>query len=221
MWKDNETELDFLDYDYLINVLKDTITDDNLLPASIGVSGDWGSGKSSLMYMCKKRLEKEDEKIKCLVFNGWLFESYDDAKSAILGSILDEIAKQKRMSSKAKSILKGLYDSVDKFKLVRKGVKAGADLLLTGSLGTLADITINSVLKQISDQADDIDWDEIKAAINDELNNKELREDIRKFQQEFEKLLEATKLLRVVYFKGFIRISQMKMKIMLYRVLVG
>ena len=36
MWKDNETELDFLDYDYLINVLKDTITDDNLLPASIG-----------------------------------------------------------------------------------------------------------------------------------------------------------------------------------------
>lgn len=193
MWKDNETELDFLDYDYLINVLKDTITDDNLLPASIGVYGDWGSGKSSLMYMCKKRLEEEDEKIKCLVFNGWLFESYDDAKSAILGTILDEIAKQKRMSSKAKSILKGLYDSVDKFKLVRKGIKMGADLLLTGGLGTLADITINSVLKQISDQADDINLDEVRSAINDELNNKELREDIRKFQQEFEKLLEDRK----------------------------
>lgn len=200
MWKDNETELDFLDYDYLINVLKDTITDDNLLPASIGVYGDWGSGKSSLMYMCKKRLEEEDEKIKCLVFNGWLFESYDDAKSAILGSILDEIAKQKRMSSKAKGILKGLYDSIDKFKLVRKGVKIGADLLLTGGLGTLADITINSVLKQISDQADDIDLDEIKVAINDELSNKEFREDIRKFQQEFEKLLEATKISRLVVF---------------------
>lgn len=200
MWKDNETELDFLDYDYLINVLKDTITDDNLLPASIGVYGDWGSGKSSLMYMCKKRLEEEDEKIKCLVFNGWLFESYDDAKSAILGTILDEIAKQKRMSSKAKSILKGLYDSVDKFKLVRKGIKMGADLLLTGGLGTLADITINSVLKQISDQADDINLDEVRSAINDELNNKELREDIRKFQQEFEKLLEATKISRLVVF---------------------
>lgn len=57
MWKDSETELDFLDYDYLINVLKDIIINDDLLPASIGVYGGWGSGKSSLMYMCKNRLE--------------------------------------------------------------------------------------------------------------------------------------------------------------------
>ena len=53
MWKDSETELDFLDYDYLIQMLQSIITDDSLLPASIGVYGDWGSGKSSLMYMKK------------------------------------------------------------------------------------------------------------------------------------------------------------------------
>lgn len=80
MWKDSETELDFLDYDYLIQTLQSIITDDSLLPASIGVYGDWGSGKSSLMYMCKERLIREDKKIKCLVFNGWLFENYEDAK---------------------------------------------------------------------------------------------------------------------------------------------
>lgn len=200
MWKDSETELDFLDYDYLINVLKDTITDDKLLPASIGVYGDWGSGKSSLMYMCKKRLEQEDKKIKCLMFNGWLFESYEDAKSAILGSILDEISKQKQLTKKAKSILKGLYESIDKFKLVRNGIKIGADLFLTGGLGTIADITINSVLNQVSDNIDSVDVTEIKEAIKDELNNKELREDIRKFQQEFENLLVATKISRLVVF---------------------
>ena len=49
MWKDSETELDFLDYDYLIQTLQSIITDDSLLPASVGVYGDWGSGKSSLM----------------------------------------------------------------------------------------------------------------------------------------------------------------------------
>ncbi|MGJ0847310.1 KAP family P-loop NTPase fold protein [Tissierella praeacuta] len=200
MWKDSETELDFLDYDYLINVLKDTITNDKLLPASIGVYGDWGSGKSSLMYMCKKRLEQEDKKIKCLMFNGWLFESYEDAKSAILGSILDEISKQKQLTKKAKSILKGLYESIDKFKLVRNGIKIGADLFLTGGLGTIADITINSVLNQVSDNIDSVDVTEIKEAIKDELNNKELREDIRKFQQEFENLLVATKISRLVVF---------------------
>lgn len=47
------------------------------------------------MYMCKERLTREDEKIKCLVFNGWLFENYEDAKTAILGTILDEIEEKK------------------------------------------------------------------------------------------------------------------------------
>ena len=37
MWKDSETELDFLDYDYLIQTVQSIITDDTLLPASIGV----------------------------------------------------------------------------------------------------------------------------------------------------------------------------------------
>ena len=200
MWKDSETELDFLDYDYLISVLKDTIMEDKLLPASIGIYGDWGSGKSSLMYMCKKRLEQDDKKIKCLVFNGWLFESYDDAKSAILGSILDEISKQKGLSQKAKNVLKALYKSVDKFKLIKKGIKTGADLFLTGGIGIISDMAIDSVVKQLQGKGEEVDASAIKTAIDDELNNKELREDIRKFQQEFEKLLEATKISRLVVF---------------------
>ena len=134
MWKDSETEVDFLDFEYLISILKDLIYDDKLLPASIGVYGDWGSGKSSLMYMCKKQLEAEDPKIKCLVFNGWLFEDYDDAKTAILGTILDEIGKKKRLTKKAKDMLDGLNNSVDKFKLLQSGLKYGIDFLLTGGI---------------------------------------------------------------------------------------
>ena len=56
MWKDSETEIDYLDYEYMVNILADIICDDSLLPASIGVYGDWGSGKSSLMHMCIKKL---------------------------------------------------------------------------------------------------------------------------------------------------------------------
>lgn len=108
MWKDSETELDFLDYDYLIRTVESIVTNDSLLPASIGVYGDWGSGKSSLMYMCKERLEKSDKKIKCLVFNGWLFENYEDAKTAILGTILDEISKS-FIASNVSSMVSGLH----------------------------------------------------------------------------------------------------------------
>ncbi|WP_219726698.1 P-loop NTPase fold protein [Megasphaera hutchinsoni] len=142
MWKDSETEFDFLVYDYLIQTLQSIITDDSLLPASIGVYGDWGSGKSSLMYMCKERLIKEDEKIKCLVSNGWLVENYEDAKTAILGTILDEISKETHLTKKAQEIIKWLYKSVDKFKLVKGALKYETDFLVTGGIGSLLGITM-------------------------------------------------------------------------------
>ena len=200
MWKDSETELDFLDYDYLIQTLQSIITDDSLLPASIGVYGDWGSGKSSLMYMCKERLIKGDEKIKCLVFNGWLFENYEDAKTAILGTILDEISKETHLTKKAQEIIKGLYKSVDKFKLVKGALKYGTDFLVIGGIGSLLDITMNQVLKYGQEKIEVTDLEKIKSNIESELNNKELREDIRKFQKAFASLLEETKISRLVVF---------------------
>ena len=200
MWKDSETELDFLDFDYLISVLSDTISEDKLLPASIGVYGDWGSGKSSLMYMCKRQLEEADKNAKCLVFNGWLFEGYDDAKSAIMGSILDSIEENRELTDTAKTIIKGLYVSIDKFKLLRTGLKFGADFFLTGGLGTLADMTLKSVAKNVSTKVDGIKADDIKTKITDKLNNKELRNDIKKFQKKFAELLDESKISRLVIF---------------------
>lgn len=200
MWKDSETELDFLDYDYLIQTVQNIIMDDNLLPASIGVYGDWGSGKSSLMYMCKDRLTKEDENIKCLVFNGWLFENYEDAKTAILGTILDEISKEESLSQKAKDIINGLYKSIDKFKLVKGALKYGADFFLTGGMSSLLSVTVSQFFKSFQENVDKSDFEDIRSNISDELNNKELREDIRKFQKEFATLLEESKINRLVVF---------------------
>ena len=68
MWKDCETELDYLDFDYLVNVLNSVLRDDLLLPPSVGIYGDWGSGKSSLLKMSSKALN-EDEGTLCLFFN--------------------------------------------------------------------------------------------------------------------------------------------------------
>lgn len=200
MWKDSETEIDYLDYDYLVKCIEDIILDDDLLPASIGVYGDWGSGKSSLMHMCKKKLEANDKQIKCLLFNGWLFENYEDAKTAMLGNILDEIGKNKDLPTKAKEILTGLYKSVDKLKLAKNVTKAGMDFFLTGGIGTITDITLNQIKSKISGVQPDIDIEKIYDSVKDELDNKEFREDIRSFQSNFEKLLDESKISRLVIF---------------------
>lgn len=49
MWKDSESNIDYIDFEYIADLVNEIVTDDSLLPASIGVYGDWGSGKSSIM----------------------------------------------------------------------------------------------------------------------------------------------------------------------------
>lgn len=199
MWRDSETELDFLDFDYLINILKDTIDNEELLPASIGVYGDWGSGKSSLIKMSMNLLEQEEDSV-CLVFNGWLFEGYDDAKTALMGSILDIIQEKRTFTDKAKACISGLYKSVDKLKLLKSSLKFGADLFLTGGIGTITDITLSSMASKISEKADGLELEKIKEQIENELNNKTIRNDIKEFQKNFDSLLKETNIKRLVVF---------------------
>lgn len=199
MWKDSETNKDLLDFDYLIGVTKNIITNDELSPSSIGVYGDWGSGKSSLIEMTLNELSKDEDYL-CLKFNGWLFEGYEDAKTALIGTILDEINKEKTLTAKAKDIITRLYKNIDFFKLASKGVKYGLDFLITGGIGTIADITLQSVVGKTKEKASDISEDEIKDILSNAFSSSEIRNNLKSFQKDFAELLDRTKIKRLVVF---------------------
>ncbi len=199
MWKDSETNIDLLDFDYLIGVTKNIITNDELSPSSIGVYGDWGSGKSSLIEMTLKDLEGEDGYL-CLKFNGWLFEGYEDAKTALIGTILDEINKRKEPKGKAKEAIERLYKNIDFFKLASKGAKYGLDFLLTGGVGTVADITMQSIASKVKDKAGEVSADDIKGVLTKTLKSDEIRKSLKSFNEDFSDLLKKTNVKRLVVF---------------------
>lgn len=99
MWSDNETTQDLLGYQVHADLLKKIILNDAMLPISIGVFGNWGSGKSSLMLLlqqslqeCEKSQQNEHHKIILQVyFNSWQFESYDSTKLTMIESILEAL----------------------------------------------------------------------------------------------------------------------------------
>lgn len=101
MWSDNETTQDLLGYQVHADLLKKIILNDAMLPISIGVFGNWGSGKSSLMLLLQQSLQEWEEAqqneqhsiILQVYFNSWQFESYDSTKLTMIESILEALDK--------------------------------------------------------------------------------------------------------------------------------
>lgn len=199
MWKDSETETDLLEFDYLIDITKKIIEDDRLSPCTIGVYGDWGSGKSSLVEMILKDY-KGNEDFLCLKFNGWLFEDYEDAKNALLGNILDEIKAKRTLGAKGKKLIGKLFKNIDYFSLASKGIKYGADLLLTGGLGTIADLTLDNLLSKSKKVGVGIEESEIKKVMESTLKRDEIRKNLKSFHSDFKELLAETKIKKLVVF---------------------
>lgn len=98
MWNDIETTNDLLNFSILANIAAKIIKDSDKEPLSIGVSGSWGTGKSSLVKMIEKELKPDGQEDKAeyvfTTFNAWLYQGYDDARMALLNSIGDLLLKE-------------------------------------------------------------------------------------------------------------------------------
>jgi KAP family P-loop domain len=91
MWPDNETTVDLLGFDYLVDSLLVILRDDRVLPVTVGVAGDWGSGKSSLLSMACEALRADEASVVTVRFSPWRFESYEDVKAALMAAIVSEL----------------------------------------------------------------------------------------------------------------------------------
>lgn len=201
MWKDCEAELDLLNFSYLSEQVAEIAEDDHLSPATIGIYGDWGSGKSTLMKLTQKLLDS-DQNTLTVEFNGWLFEGYEDAKTALCGTILDAMhnAKKKNLFVKGKDKIAELLKQVDKGKLLSKGIKYGLDFLLTGGVGTITELTLTGLISSIKQKAGDISEGEIKKII-DTLNTEDTkRTEIKNFRKTFKEIFDDCKNERLVVF---------------------
>ena len=78
---DSETAQDLLGFHVHADLIRSVVTNENVLPVTVGVFGDWGGGKSSIMKMLQADLDSEEYPATvCLYFNGWTFEGHEDAK---------------------------------------------------------------------------------------------------------------------------------------------
>jgi len=99
VWPDNETDIDLLGFDFLVDGLVIALSEPRLLPLTVGVLGDWGSGKSSLMGLAYATLSAEaeseaEDRYVCVRFSPWQYEDYEDVKAALMAAVLTRLAAE-------------------------------------------------------------------------------------------------------------------------------
>ena len=113
MWTDNETDLDFLNFSGVAGTVAEIVIQAEGRPVSIGVSGAWGVGKSSMIRLIRKGLVEREKNgagpFVFVEFNAWLYQGYDDARAAlmeVIANALEEEAKKREKGlDKAKDLL--------------------------------------------------------------------------------------------------------------------
>jgi len=189
MWKDLETKTDLVNHRGIAAAIVGLIRDDDLTPLTIGVHGDWGSGKSTVLEMVRTELVKHD-KIALLAFNGWLFQGFEDAKIALMEAIVGELERDARWTEKIKSGAVRLLKRVNWLKVARKATVAALAVPTAGG-SLLVDNVVDHVRDAVSDVPGDDAW--LKDA-----EDRDVTRQIHAFRDEFRKLLNEAGIEQLV-----------------------
>ena len=128
MLTDNEVKNqkeDSLQYKSLCDTLTGIIMTSQT-PITIGVFGEWGSGKTSLMRLTENDLKAGNTKT--VWFNAWKFDKAQDLRVALIHIILKQIEKDKSIPETVKDKAVSLLKRVNWLGLGRTAVTVGASL---------------------------------------------------------------------------------------------
>ena len=116
---DNETKVDLLNNEAIAATIIKLLRDRPDQPVTVGVHGDWGAGKSSVLEMIEAGFEGE-AKVLCLKFNGWRFQGFEDAKIALIEGIVTGLIEKRPALTAAGETVKDVFRRIDWLKVAKK-----------------------------------------------------------------------------------------------------
>ena len=210
---DNETKVDLLNNKAIAKTIV-SIIKDSKESVSIGVHGDWGAGKSSILAMVEgevaeaaKKKEEKPFRATCVRFNGWQHQGFEDSKIALMSAIVSQLVELaekhpvKEGTRKVKDIAKNLWKNINWLSVAKQVGAVGFSL----ATGTAPITIITKAFELLKGHADSQEHVEAaigtigeyikKAAVSEDTSTlKEFNE----FRKNFKDLLKEAEIEKLV-----------------------
>lgn len=203
MWTDNASKIDMLFYKPYADIVSETAIGTDEEPLTVGIFGLWGAGKSTLLNLIGKNYE-ENKDVIYVSINAWMFENYEDAKTAIMEALLRELKDNEEIPEKIRKSFVSLIKKIDFLKVGTKAVSTAAPVIASFVTGNPLPLVLNlpseakeveGAIKSLSDSVKGIKDNYLK---DDETVDDSIVNNVRNFRNEFEKTLESEEINRVV-----------------------
>lgn len=145
LWSDEPSAVDLLAFAAVAETVVDAILDDALDPVALGVSGAWGSGKTTVLRLVEIAVSGPPKegggKVLAVPTDPWRYDPTVGAKESLIAGVLDALQKEiidtRGPTAEALGLLRRLARRVDWAKAIKVAAKAS----LAFQLPSLDDIT--------------------------------------------------------------------------------
>lgn len=199
---DNETDIDLLYYEAISKTVVSLLDSADDTALTVGIHGDWGAGKSSILKMLEAEYADKDE-VLCVVFNGWLFQGFEDTKAVLIETIIEKLLARPKLPATAKHKANDLLKRVNWMKVARR--MGGLAFTATTGIPTLDQLEgVLATAKGFVGKAGEFSAEDIEGFISKtEGYLKDAEPDtvpnqIHKFREEFSELLSEAKIDRLI-----------------------
>ena len=141
LWSDEPSPVDLLAFGAVAETAVEAVLDDALDPIALGISGPWGSGKSTVLKLIEAELASrgvvnEDEQILVVETDPWRYDPDVGAKAALILEVLNaltaELEKRGGVPEEVEGALKKLAKRVNWVKVLNLAARTSITLQLPG-----------------------------------------------------------------------------------------
>ena len=215
MWHDNETTVDYVNFRLVAKACAELVRDAGGEPISVGISGGWGMGKSSLVRMVASELSLDQDFNKTadgqgstryivVTFNPWLYQGFEDARTALLQTVGDAVLKEAEKDAGLLEKAKSLVKRINLLRLAQLGGETAATIITGVPVGLIGKVVESGTeaWRNKSVQEGHAALQEAQSATKGLLNEAQpisLPKEIQSFRDALEDLLEELGITLVVF----------------------